>query len=154
MKKTHQRKDQEMYGWRMREKSLTKNHRQELVKSTENCLQKEMATHSSILARRIPWTEGPGGLWSTGSQRVGHVWATNTHIEDCCLCIWKWTDYRSAGLHLKWEKLNKNPWGQTKIYRIKLKPVLLFIAFLIVSNATHSFEWPAEEAGALHLGTA
>ena len=30
------------------------------------------ATHSSILARRIPWIEGPGGLQSMGSQRVGH----------------------------------------------------------------------------------
>ena len=35
-------------------------------------LQKEMATHSSILGWRIPWTEEPGGLQSTGSQRVGH----------------------------------------------------------------------------------
>ena len=35
-------------------------------------LEKEMATHSSILAWRIPWTEGPGGLQSTRSQRVGH----------------------------------------------------------------------------------
>ena len=34
-----------------------------------------MATHSSILAWRIPWTEEPGGLQSTGSQRVGHDWA-------------------------------------------------------------------------------
>ena len=31
-----------------------------------------MATHSSILAWRIPWTEGPGGLQSVGLQRVGH----------------------------------------------------------------------------------
>ena len=34
--------------------------------------EKEMATHSSILAWRIPWTEEPGGLQSTGSQRVRH----------------------------------------------------------------------------------
>ena len=33
---------------------------------------KEMATHSSILAWRIPWMEEPGGLQSMGSQRVGH----------------------------------------------------------------------------------
>ena len=31
-----------------------------------------MATHSSNLAWEIPWTEEPGGLWSTGPQRVGH----------------------------------------------------------------------------------
>ena len=36
-----------------------------------------MAIHSSILARRIPWTEEPGGLQSVGLQRVGHDWATN-----------------------------------------------------------------------------
>ena len=33
-------------------------------------LEKEMATHSSILAWEIPWTERPGGLWSMGPQRV------------------------------------------------------------------------------------
>ena len=38
----------------------------------EDPLEKEMATHSSILARRIPWTEEPGGLQSMGSLRVGH----------------------------------------------------------------------------------
>ena len=38
----------------------------------EDPLQKEMATHSSILAWRIPWIEGPGGLESMGSQRVRH----------------------------------------------------------------------------------
>ena len=37
----------------------------------EDPLEKEMATHSSILAWRIPWTEEPGGLQSMGSQRVG-----------------------------------------------------------------------------------
>ena len=35
-----------------------------------------MAAHSSILAWRIPWIEEPGGLQSTGLQRVGHDWAT------------------------------------------------------------------------------
>ena len=38
----------------------------------EDPLEKEMATHASILAWRIPWTEEPGGLQSMGSQRVGH----------------------------------------------------------------------------------
>ena len=38
----------------------------------EDPLEKEMATHSSILAWRIPRREEPGGLQSTGSQRVGH----------------------------------------------------------------------------------
>ena len=38
----------------------------------EDPLEKEMATHSSILAWKIPWTEEPGGLQSMGSQRVEH----------------------------------------------------------------------------------
>ena len=44
----------------------------------EDPLEKGMATHSSILAWRIPWTEEPDGLQSMGLQRVGHNWATNT----------------------------------------------------------------------------
>ena len=43
----------------------------------QHALEKEMANHSSILAWRIPWTEEPGGLQSTGSQRVGYDWATS-----------------------------------------------------------------------------
>ena len=47
----------------------------------EDALGKETATHSSLLAWRIPWTEQPGGLQSRGSQRAGHDWVTNTHIS-------------------------------------------------------------------------
>ena len=41
----------------------------------EDPLEEGMATHSSILAWRIPWTEEPGGLQSTGLHRVGHDWS-------------------------------------------------------------------------------
>ena len=41
----------------------------------ENPLEEGMATHSSVLAWEIPWTEEPGGLQFMGSQRVGHDWA-------------------------------------------------------------------------------
>ena len=44
----------------------------------EDPLEKEMATRSSILAWRIPWTEEPGRLQSMESQRVWHDWVTNT----------------------------------------------------------------------------
>ena len=44
----------------------------------EDPLEEEMATHSSMLAWKIPWTEVPGGLKFIGSQRVGHDWTTNT----------------------------------------------------------------------------
>jgi len=46
----------------------------------EDLLEKRMATHSSILAWRIPWTEEPGGLQSMGSQRVRHNQPTHTFI--------------------------------------------------------------------------
>ena len=42
----------------------------------EDPLEKEMATHYSILAWKIPWTEEPGGLQTMGLQRVRHDWAT------------------------------------------------------------------------------
>ena len=63
-----------------------------------------MATHSNILAWRIPQTEEPGGLWSMGSQTVRHAWAANAlafvfglrkhsllHFilqKVCCCCCW------------------------------------------------------------------
>ena len=46
-------------------------------------LEKEMTTHSSILAWEIPWTEEPGGLESLGSHRVGHDLATKQ--QQSCL---------------------------------------------------------------------
>ena len=51
---------------------------------SKKSLEKEMTTHSNILAWRIAWTEEPGGLQPKGSQRVGHDWATShihTHIS-------------------------------------------------------------------------
>ena len=56
----------------------------------EDPLEEGMATPSSILAWRIPWTEEPGGLQSMGSQRVGHDWAskysTAQHCITHCVC--------------------------------------------------------------------
>ena len=55
---------------------LYKKHTHIIICTHTNTLEKEMATHSSILAWKIPWTEEPGGPQSMGSQRVGHNWAT------------------------------------------------------------------------------
>ena len=52
-----------------------------LIPGSGRSLEKGMATHSSILAWRIPWTEEPGGLQSAGSQRVGHDWAWATTTD-------------------------------------------------------------------------
>ena len=70
----------------------------------EDPLEKEMATHSNILAWRIPWTEEPGWLQSMGSQTVGHDWATSHANPQGCLlspCLFNfYADYimRNAGL--------------------------------------------------------
>ena len=59
----------------------------------EESLEKEMATHSSILAWRIPWIEHPGGLQSMGSHRVRHNWsdlAQQHSTESFIWFIWFW----------------------------------------------------------------
>ena len=53
-------------------KNLPAMQKTQVDPSWEDPLEKEMAMHSSILARRIPWTEEPGRLPSMESQRVGH----------------------------------------------------------------------------------
>ena len=65
--------------------------------SWEDPLEKEMATHSSIPAWRIPWTEEPGGLQSTGLQRVGHNWATSRPVP---VAPWK-ESYDQPRQHVK-----------------------------------------------------
>ena len=52
-----------------------------------HALEKEMATHSSILAWRIPGTGEPGGLPSMGSHRVGHD-LSNQQQQCVCVCVW------------------------------------------------------------------
>ena len=68
----------------------------------EDPMEEEMATHSSILAWRIPWTEEPGRLQSMGSQRFGRDRATNTFTFLSCKlgrmrfikCNWFFTAFR------------------------------------------------------------
>ena len=58
----------------------------------EDSLEKEMATHSSVLVWRIPWTEESGGLRSMGSQRVGQNWATEYVCTDRMVSLpWKFS---------------------------------------------------------------
>ena len=58
----------------------------------EEPLEEEMATHSRILAWRIPWREEPGVLQSMGLQRVGHDLRLNNievmTVSDMCVCEW------------------------------------------------------------------
>ena len=55
----------------------------------EDPLEEGMATHTSILAWKTPWTEEPGKLQSLGSQRVRHNWASE-HTTELCMEITDW----------------------------------------------------------------
>ena len=68
-------------------------------------LEKEIATHSSILACRIPWSEKPGGLQSMRSQTVTHNWMTETTTQFD-------KNYKTLMNEIK-EKLNINTWRDT-----------------------------------------
>ena len=75
----------------------------------EDPLEKGMATHSSILAWRISWTEEPGGLQSMASQTIGHDWTTNTFFLFTVVFIMPLspqTSYIEQKLHLQmwWQK--------------------------------------------------
>ena len=59
---------------------------------SHDLLEKEMATHSNILAWKIPWMEEPGRLQSMGSQRVGHGWATSPHYSPLILAS-TWSEF-------------------------------------------------------------
>ena len=71
----------------------------------EDALEKGMATHSSILAWRIPWTKEPGGLQSKESQRVGHNLVTN--IFHFSLNMWMPLP-PTVQSHIKYVQIEKN----------------------------------------------
>ena len=88
----------------------------------EDPLEKEMATHSSTLAWRIPWREEPGRLQSMGSQWVGHNWATSLHFTSL---------HFPGGLvvknHLQFRELRFDPWARKIPWRRKWLPTPLFL---------------------------
>ena len=63
----------------------------------EDPLEKEMATHSSTLAWKIPWTEKPCKIQSMGSQRVGHDWVTSFKSLQSCPTLCDPFDYAPPG---------------------------------------------------------
>ena len=87
-------------------------------------LEKGMTLCSSILVRRIPWSEDPGGLQSTGSQRVGHNWVKRFHfslyhfmspwvvvtvlVTRLCPTLCDPTDYKITRLLCPWDSPGKN----------------------------------------------
>ena len=77
----------------------------------EDPLEKEMATHVSIRAWEIPWTEDPGQIQSMGLQRVQHTWVTETHKETYTM-----------GYHLAMSKKDILPLATTWMNREDIMP--------------------------------
>ena len=97
----------------------------------EDLLQKEMATHSSILAWKIPWTKEPRGLQSMGTQRIIHNWATNTHSK-----FWKFSGVVSSNIFF-WTipSLSQTLNGHFKISHRSLRITeTLYISFIFFSS--------------------
>ena len=107
----------------------------------EDPLEKEMATHSSILPWRIPWTEEPGGLQSTGFQRVGHDWATSY--------TWIAIFVKTKRLG-KWELVEIRRWGKRKGERLLGIPFLIAVGNLILvtlDTVEISINWDSRPLG-------
>ena len=66
----------------------------------EDSLEEGMATHSSILVWRIPWTEEPSRLQSMELQRVRHDWAINTYTSLLSMASFKILDWFPAATHV------------------------------------------------------
>ena len=90
-----------------------------------------MATHSSIPAWRIPRTEEPGGLQSTGSQRVRHDLATNTQ-----------TYHKKAGLKLSVHKIKIMASGPITSWQIDGETMIdfIFLGYKITADSDCSHE--------------
>ena len=100
----------------------------------ENPLEVKMATHSSLLAWRIPWKEGPGGLQSMRSQRVGHDWARMYSVT-CMRYCW---GQRSRCHYLWWQGL-KSSWEKDCLWNISIFTLLCIDS---LNSATECQEVP------------
>ena len=84
-----------------------------------------MASHSSILTWRIPWTEKPGGLQSVGSQRVRHDWATNIHTH---IGLPRWLSGKESACQCRrYRRCGFDPWVGKSPWRRKWQPIPVFL---------------------------
>ena len=114
-------------------------------------MEKAMATHSSTLAWKIPWTEEPGGLQSMGSLRVGHNWATSlSHIGEGngnplqCSCLenprdggaWWAAVSEVAQSRTRLKRLSSSSSSKPKIYKLALRAtVASYLSLMMIHGA-------------------
>ena len=111
----------------------------------EGPLEKGMASHSSILAWTIPWTEEPGGLQSRGSQRVGHDWAKNTFTYSDRLSTYKAASYINPRNTYN-RNLHKFCLARLSISSKAKKRVIIkiFYSFIPTCNYRNFISWPMQ----------
>ena len=125
---------------------------------------KGMATHSNILAWRIPWTKEPGRLQSLGSQNTGHDWATNAHKTREDLLDSLFSHHQSSKRRqsnrltfsqLEWESFwqyqvswhHRQGWSNSSSTTNKqLEKAFCFLA----KSATLPFHWDTEAGQVIH----
>ena len=101
-------------------------------------LKKGMATHSSILAWRVPWTEEPGKLQSMGLHRVGYDWATNTFTFPV-----RWGDsYEGLFCFSEWEVRRGGDWDTKKSTEIHFRLPFSLSRFQSETSRLFSFRQP------------
>ena len=109
-------------------KFIMLNQRSLILKHIYIC-EKEMATHSSIPAWKIPWTEEPGGLQSMESQRIRHDWVTehvckhthtHTHTHTCSHILFM--GFMANHLSIPAARIPRTVWKDKKIWYQKISP--------------------------------
>ena len=106
----------------------------------EDHLEKEMATHSNVLAWKIPWTEEPGRLQSMGSRRVGHDWTTSLSLFTFMHWKRKWqpTPVLSPGkFHGRRSLVDYSPWVCKELDKTEQLTVSLSWVLYIGYNTVH-----------------
>ena len=107
----------------------------ELCGSTLNFAEKAMAAHSSTLAWKIPWMEGPGRLQSMGSLRVRHDWATSLSLFTFMHWRRKW---QPTPVFLPGESQGQGAWWAA-VYGVAQSRI--WLKRLSSSSSTLNFEW-------------
>ena len=115
----------------------------------EDPMQKEMATHSNILAWRIPWTEELGGLQFMESQRVGYDWActrthAHTHASGFGRDAWSRGPGRGEGSGGNWSSY-PGDWSSMSLRKSRWEGWKVVCG----GRGAHS-EWPHLRGGRLH----
>ena len=95
----------------------------------EDPLEKEIATHSSTLAWKIPWAEEPWRLQSMGSQRVKHNWVTSLHFFKEIQCQMNW--------HRLFESFNEHFWFSYIFPSSYASPSQIYFMLAIIVYITH-----------------